>query len=82
MGCAAGPAGSSLLFRIIDNRPALGPEEWNGEANATLPLQLLLAAMATGAENQSYRFVIISNARNHGFRSPDPLSPSQSFLFL
>lgn len=29
--------------------------------NATLPLQLLLAAAATGAENQTYRFVIISS---------------------
>ncbi|KAM7393706.1 hypothetical protein PAMP_020559 [Pampus punctatissimus] len=36
-------------------------EEWNGRANATLLLQLLLAATATGAENQTYRYVIISN---------------------
>lgn len=32
-------------------------EEWN----ATLPLQLLLAVTATGAENQTHCFVIISN---------------------
>lgn len=58
---AAGPAGSSLLFHIIDNWPARGMEEWNSRANATLQLQLLLAATATGAENQTHRFVIISN---------------------
>lgn len=58
---AAGPAGSSLFFHIIDNRPAQGMEEWNGRANATLPLQLLLAATATGAENQTHCFVIISD---------------------
>lgn len=63
----------SLVFRIIDNRPARGAEEWNGSVNATLPLQLLLAATATGAENPTYRFVIIS----HGSRFPHvPLSLS------
>lgn len=67
---AARPTGSSLLFRIIDNRPARGMEEQNGRANATLPLQLLLAATATGAENQTYRFVIIS--RRSQFPIPRP----------
>lgn len=67
---AAGPAGSSLLFRIIDNRPARGTEERSCRANATLPLQLLLAATATGAENQAHRFVVI----NDGSRFPMCLS--------
>lgn len=67
---AAGPAGSSLLFRIIDNRPARGTEERSCRANATLPLQLLLAATATGAENQAHRFVVISD----GSRFPMCLS--------
>ncbi|MED6294652.1 hypothetical protein CHARACLAT_023320 [Characodon lateralis] len=69
---AAGPAESSSLFRIIDNRPARGMEERNSRASAILPLQLLLAATATGAENLTYRFVIISIVvSDHS----EPLSP-------
>lgn len=71
----ADPGGSSLLFRIIANRPAWGMEDWHCGANATLLLQLLLAATATGAENQTYRFVIISR----GSRFPTCLSTH--FLF-
>lgn len=74
---AASPAGSSLSFRIIDNRPARGTEEQNGSANAALSLQLLLAVTATGAENQTYHFVIISN----GSRFPSPC-PSVSLCSL
>lgn len=35
-------------------------EEWNGRANATLPLQLLLTAAATGAENQNLSHCLCS----------------------
>lgn len=75
---AVGPAGFSLHFHIIDNWLAQGMKEWNGRANAFLLLQLLLAATATGAENRSYRFVIINILVSN---LPKPLC-LPSFLFF
>lgn len=74
---AVGPAGFSLHFHIIDNWLAQGMKEWNDRANAFLLLQLLLAATATGAENRSYRFVIINILVSN---LPKPLC-LPSFLF-
>lgn len=73
---AAGPWGSSLLFYIVGNQPALGMEERNVRANATFSPQLLLAATATGAENQTYHFVIMCS------RSRFPMWPSVCLIIL
>lgn len=57
---AVGPTGSSSLFQLVDNRPAQGMERCSSRASAILPLQLLLAATATGVENLTYHFVMMS----------------------